>query len=454
MTVRSPTISRNQKEKLVIHLPKTEASPDIQNYIEVSDLIVRYLEVEKEEDGLKVSIPLMETIPYNVFALNDPTRLVIDFNREFTNLVSGGTVIDGVENLKVSKGTLNGPVTANVLKIDLSKADVAPALAMKQKPNIFESFINLFIPWKQNEEDKHFYRERVSRIAEEQGAVAAVNGTYFAYTGKPLGTLLINKELVSSPIYDRTALILTDDRKAFIDNILIDCYFRTAGGIRYNITGVNQGRNKDSVILYTPVWGDRTGTGRDGIELVVVGSAVREISLGNAAIPDDGYVISMSGPAAQFVTENVKVGDKLDVHIRIIPFSTSPKSIQDMLSGGPRLVKEGVIYVSKHEEKFKSDVADSRAARTAVGITKNGELLLVAVDGLPRKKDQRSDHSSIGMTLEELAELMINLGAVEAMNLDGGSSTSMWINGRVVNQPATGSEQRVSNAIVVLPRRN
>lgn len=440
------------REKIILHLPGAEAGSDIQNWLEVSDLIVRYVEVEKEDSGLKVTIPLAEPVPYNVFALDDPTRLVIDFNREFTNLVSGGTIIDGVEALQVSKGTTNGRVSANVLKIDLGKAEVTPALARKHKANLFESFINIFNPWRPLDQDKHFFRARVSDIAEEQRAVAAVNGTYFAYTGKPLGTLLIDKELVSSPIYDRTALILTDDHQAFIDNILIESYFDAPNGVRYTFTGINQGRDDNAIIMYTPAWGDQTGTDNSGLEIVVANSTVREIRLGNSAIPQDGYVISLSGAVTQFVTENVHVGDKLDPHIKIIPYNTAPASILSMISGGPRLVKDGLVYISKHEEKFKADIAQGRAARTAVGVTKDGKLLLVTVDGLPRGKDERSDRGSIGMTLEELADLMINLGAVEAMNLDGGSSTTMWIDGRVVNQPAGGYEQLVSNALVVRPR--
>ncbi|MDD4179985.1 MAG: phosphodiester glycosidase family protein, partial [Candidatus Margulisbacteria bacterium] len=398
------------KEKIVIHLAKTEASPDIQNYVELSDMIVRYLEVEKEDDGLKLSIPLTEPIPYNIFNLNDPDRLIIDFNRNFMNLVSGGTIIDGVENYKVSKGAANGRVNANVLKIDLKKAELAPALARKKKPNPFESFVNVFNPWKEPDDDKHFYRAGTGAIAEEHGGVAAVNGTYFAYTGKPLGTLLIDKELVSSPIYDRTALILTDDQQALIDNMLIDCSFRTKNGVKYNITGVNQGRNGEAIILYTPVWGNQTGTTTDGVELVVVGSVVKEIQAGNAKIPDDGYVLSVSGPAAQFMKDNVRAGDKLDVHIKIIPYTTTPTGILHMISGGPRLVKDGVVYVSKHVEKFKSDIASGRAARTAVGVTKDGKVLLVVVDGLPRGKENRSARSSVGVTLEELSALMIDLG--------------------------------------------
>ncbi len=440
------------KEKIVIRLQNTEASPDIQNYVEVSDMVVKYIEVEKEDSGLKITVPLAEPVPYNIFSLGDPNRLIIDFDRAFTNVISGGTIIDGVEHLIVSKGSEKGRVNAHVLKIDPGKADVYPALARKNKPNVLESFVNILNPWKETGADPHFFRARVSQIAEEQRAVAAVNGTYFAYTGKPLGSLLIDKELVSTPIYDRTALILSDDRKTYIDNVMIDCYFLTARGVKYNITGVNQGRENGSIILYTPAWGEQTGTNSDGVELIIAGSVVKEIRLGNSTIPQDGYCISVSGPVAQFIHDNVKAGDKIDLHIKIIPFTANPGPIRHMISGGPRLLKNGVVYVSKNEEKFKSDIARGRAARTAAGVTKEGKLLLVTVDGLPREKSARNDKSSIGVTLEELADLMASLGAVEAMNLDGGGSTAMWIDGTVVNRPATGYEQKVSNAIVVGPR--
>ena len=442
------------KEKIIIHLPLAEADAAIQSYIDVGDVSVRYFEVEKESDGLKVTVPLQQPVPYNIFELKDPQRLVIDFDRQYTNVVSGGTIIDGVEHLIVSQGSENGLVTAHVLKIDLNKADVFPALARKDKPNVLQSFISLFSAPKATSGDEHFYRARVSTIAAEQQGVAAVNGTYFAYTGRPLGSLLIDRELVSSPVYDRTALLIDDNRNIYIDTVLIDCYFITAGGVKYVINGVNQGRDPGSVVLYSPAWGEQTGTGGDGTELVVSGSVVKEIRPGNSAIPADGYVISLNGPVAQAVVDNVKVGDKIDVHIKVIPYASSPATIRHMISGGPRLVKEGIVYVSKNEEKFRADIARGRAARTAAGITKDDKLLLVTVDGLPRDKSARDGHSSIGMTLEELAGLMINLGAVEAMNLDGGSSSTMWIDGRVVNKPATGYEQYVSNALVIAPRGN
>ncbi|HVN67507.1 MAG TPA: phosphodiester glycosidase family protein, partial [Candidatus Sulfotelmatobacter sp.] len=211
-------------------------------------------------------------------------------------------------------------------------------------------------------------------------------------------------------------------------------------------------RQENSVIMYTPAWGEYTGTDTKGVELTVVDSVVQGIQLGNSPIPPNGYVISLSGPATQFVSDNLKTGNKIEMHIRVVPYNTAPTSILHMVSGGPRLVKNGITYVSKDEERFKADIAQGRAARTAVGIGRDDKVILVTVDGLPRTRAARSAKNSIGMTLEELADLMINLGCVEAMNLDGGGSTTMWIDGRVVNQPAGGSQVRVSNALVVTPK--
>jgi hypothetical protein len=85
-----------------------------------------------------------------------------------------------------------------------------------------------------------------------------------------------------------------------------------------------------------------------------------------------------------------------------------------------------------------------RHSRTAVGVTGDGRLLLVVVDG-------RQPGYSRGMTLRELAELLRRLGAVQAMNLDGGGSSEMVVNGLTANRPSDGRVRGIANALVVLP---
>ena len=66
--------------------------------------------------------------------------------------------------------------------------------------------------------------------------------------------------------------------------------------------------------------------------------------------------------------------------------------------------------------------------------------------------DGRRPGYSVGATLPELAKVMLELGAAEAINLDGGGSTTMWLRGRTVNLPSDGRERPVSTSLVVLPR--
>lgn len=442
------------KEKITILLKQIEASPEISNYVELNDPIVRYFEIEKYDDGhLKVTIPLSEPVGYNIFYLNDPPRLVVDFDREYLNIVLGGVIADGVEFLKVRKGTADGRINASVLMVDLDKISVEPALARRQKPTWIESFVDFVTPWREKEPwKKHFSLDKVSNIVAENDALAGINGTYFAFTGTPLGALMIDQEMISVPIHGRTAFFLDEKNRPYIDNIYISSYFKLSSGIRYKITGINQSRGSDDLIMYTPAWGKYTGTNDKGLELVVVNSRVERVNISNSEIPEDGFVLSASGPGLETLAESVRVGSRIDAHIRIIPYATSPKKIIHLVSGGPRLLRNKRPYVSKHEEKFKMDIARGRAARTAIGITKDRKLLLATVDGPPRRKSAgEKSRSSIGVTLEELSDLMLALGATDAMNLDGGSSSTMVINARVVNNPTSGSERRVSNAILVRP---
>ncbi|NLA06497.1 MAG: phosphodiester glycosidase family protein, partial [Firmicutes bacterium] len=91
---------------------------------------------------------------------------------------------------------------------------------------------------------------------------------------------------------------------------------------------------------------------------------------------------------------------------------------------------------------FKPDVAGGRAPRTGVGVTYDGNLLLAAVTG-------RQAYHSIGVTLEELANIMLELGAKDAMNLDGGGSSTMVVRDFVMNTPSDGRERKVADAILV-----
>ncbi|MDD2485820.1 MAG: phosphodiester glycosidase family protein [bacterium] len=112
------------------------------------------------------------------------------------------------------------------------------------------------------------------------------------------------------------------------------------------------------------------------------------------------------------------------------------------LGAGPRLVEKGRIRIAAREEAFKDDIAVGRAPRTGLGLAADGTLFLVAVDG-------RQPSLSIGMTLEELAVLLLKQGAYDALNLDGGGSSSLYLEGKLLNNPSDGRERPVASALAV-----
>jgi exopolysaccharide biosynthesis protein len=82
--------------------------------------------------------------------------------------------------------------------------------------------------------------------------------------------------------------------------------------------------------------------------------------------------------------------------------------------------------------------------RIAIGITATGRVLMVVVDG-------RQPRWSVGSSLGEVARLMVDLGAVHAMNLDGGGASAMWVDGELVNRPSDGQQRNVTTSVLVLP---
>jgi Phosphodiester glycosidase len=128
----------------------------------------------------------------------------------------------------------------------------------------------------------------------------------------------------------------------------------------------------------------------------------------------------------------------------------------DLLQAGPLLVRDGCPVVGDEEgfsagrRQFDSDITDGRYPRAALAVTRDGRVLALACDG-------RADDEA-GLTLAELAETMVALGAASALNLDGGGSTSLVCDGRLRNVPreqhgtALAGGRAVSTALVFTAR--
>jgi len=161
-------------------------------------------------------------------------------------------------------------------------------------------------------------------------------------------------------------------------------------------------------------------------------------------------VISASGSARQWALEKLRMGSRLRINSSLTPLDRAQSQLWKQATtvggGGPQLVKDGRIEITTAAEKMLPNFATDRHPRTAVGKLRDGRILFVTVDG-------RQPGLSVGMSLNELAALLLEFGATEAINLDGGGSTTMVIKNRIVNKPSdTSGERPVSDAILVFSR--
>lgn len=339
------------------------------------------------------------------------------FNEQIRQKYKTGVITDvdkGVKRIQILKYYQGQPVRINVIEVNQSlnpDLQLTPALAS----------------------DKLGRKNTISTIAKQNNSIVAINGTFFKpATGVPLGTLMINKKMYTGPIHDRVAMGIFDNGYDMA-RIQLNADLK-AFGKTLKIDNINQPRTLSThVIVYTPDWGKTApASPKYGEQIAFKDGDATEVSTSPLAIPENGFVIV--GPTQQLDKFKNERNVKLEV-------STIPNwdNVNHIISGGPYLVKNSQVFVDVAEQKLGA--IGGRNPRTAVGYTADNHLIIVTVDG--------RESSSVGMTLTELANFMKSIGCYNAMNLDGGGSTVMYVNGRVVNHPQVQGGIALSNALTL-----
>lgn len=288
-------------------------------------------------------------------------------------------------------------------------------------------------------------RGRTSETARRAGAMAAINGGFFSDSGDPLGCLAVDGEIISEPLPGRTCAGITDDGQLLFDALRLDATASDETGA-VTISGINRERGADELILYRPAYGATTSTNAFGAEVIVSSDVVQQVAdgRGNSPITPGGYVLSGHGRGRAALLAAFKPGDRMTLRVRLVPASGDPRwdSVRHVIGGGPRLLANGQFIGG---EGFRPSLSERRHPRTAIGRLADGRIVLMVVGG-------RQPYHSLGMTLVELAALMRQLGVTDAMNLDGGGSTTLVVRGVVINLPSDETGERpVSDVLLVLP---
>ncbi|WP_405150538.1 phosphodiester glycosidase family protein [Sphaerisporangium sp. NBC_01403] len=330
-------------------------------------------------------------------------------------------------------------------------------------------------------------RQTTSSVAAKLGSLVGVNGGFFLTSdadgvqGTSAGVSVHDGELASMAAGSRAALILQDGgRRSRIADLAITATAR-AGRSSYAVQGINRtpGRVRncgrpgalptaeprqdltctlaDDLVKFTGEYVHALPSGA-GVQ-VVLDAKGRVESVGDrgGSVPPGRTVLQGTGAAAGWLTAHAVVGERVSVKEEVRDADGRQVRLgrgDSIVSAAPTLVEDGRIHIDAATEgtvdpadlSFGYAWANNRQPRTMAGIDRQGRLLLVTVDG-------RLSGGSEGFTLAEGAAFMRSLGAVRALNLDGGGSSAMVVGGALVNRPSDAAGERpVGDTIQVLPR--
>ncbi len=278
----------------------------------------------------------------------------------------------------------------------------------------------------------------VEKLAGFTGALGVINGGYFA-NKSPLGMLIVNGEVLSAPMLSRPVFALDENGLPFIGHASPLCRI-SIGGNRYEtIDTINDYYHSGPVILTAdhPV---RIRGNMSGRKVVIVNDKVTEIT--DEEIDDfSGKVIIWDPHGESNFVRDASIGDKVEYEFSLTGLPFVPRWA---VQAGPMLVDNGRVLDDFSVGSFKNDIISGRSPRTAVGIASNGELLLFVGEG-------RLAMYSLGFTLREAAQMLLETGAHVAMNLDGGGSSALFFKGRYYGDSPTGARKSIPDAIAFGP---
>ena len=321
-------------------------------------------------------------------------------------------------------------------------------------------------------------REQLHSLTVRDGTVASVNADFFPFTGDPLGLEVRDGELLSEPTEYRVCFGLS--RMGVLMDVLAHYgELDLADGSQAEIAGINRQPQGGEIVVLTPSY---AATPKLGMPALVI--TLQDVNLPvkvskliegtiqsiqplspNTPLPQSAagtLLLVATGSAVQPLIPHLQQGQHLKFRLDLVQNGSAPlrgkypsrgsivrgkfspvwSDVEQAVGGGPWLVKDGTINIDWESEGLsRTTFVEKRHPRTAAGITRNGTLLLVTVDG-------RSP-SSQGVTLAELAAIMKRLDAVNAMNFDGGGSSTMVVGGLVVNGPSDGRERPIADALLV-----
>ena len=418
------TDAANQDVVLTVN---AQVTPDILQQIKTaSGKYIQSISIEPFGNQTRVRLSITNGIQPRIWSLAKPDRIVVDIRPN--SLIARNVLwAPGLRwrQQTVAIGSNRVPVTW--LELDPRQ----PGLSLKPiVPN--PSSMRGIAP--------------LAQTAQQSQAVAAINGGFFNRIRQlPLGAIRLDGRWLSGPILNRGAIAWDGLGNFAFNRLILQETLTTSTGQRLPITHLNSGYIQAGIARYTPDWG-ATYTSLSDNELIisvqnnVVVSQQPLAKAGSAGvpIPTNGYLLVLR--SNQSSAAALSPGTSLQLES-----TTNPPELNRypyVLGAGPLLIQNSQIVLDPKLEGFSNAFATEAAPRSAIAQTITGQILLVTA-----YKKLNGDT----LTLPEMAQILQQLGAINALNLDGGSSTTLYLGGQIIDRPPN-SAARIHNGIGIFLR--
>ena len=368
------------------------------------------------------SIALSATLAFSILSQSS-LAYIINEERKEEYLASG------VHRAHIERFTSEGWQNLNVLTIDTTNQ-------MNEIKAIFNT-------------EGVSHRSNVRDMVNVTGAIAGVNGDYFNYQPHPstLGMIVNDGKLISSaqegknklPVFYQSSA--GDSQLGYIDQS-VDILNQLTGA-KYHVSGFNKAYGGYKYLsLLTRDWGRKSfgAKAANMTEVLVENGIVADIRTNGEPfdIPEDGYVLSQNNSPLASLT----LGTPLELQVTS---NVDYKALKFAMGGGSIILKNGVAMQTNIINK-------GRHPRTGIGVTQDGsKIVIITVDG-------RNGYA--GLTQKEFGEIFKSFGCYNAMNLDGGGSTTMvkktkaMDKAEIINKPSGGTPRAVVSGVGVFSSDN
>lgn len=288
--------------------------------------------------------------------------------------------------------------------------------------------------------------------------LGAVNADFFSFqTGWPVGNQMVNGTWVLGTRSARSHMAIDAAGRPFIERITFTGSVTASSGTTFPLAGVNIPHRANPLVLSTTFHG--TLTAHDSVlgacvvrfidSTLTAGDTLRAVALANnpgdgmPVMPGTAVLSASADTGVAFLASHVHIGDTLRLLLGTAP---GLRGITQIIGGCGRFLAGGrdVTDSTSRLEGITERFTGVRHPRTFTGFDRDSTMLYICtVDG--------RQSTSIGMTFADMASFLLSLGATEGFNLDGGGSTTMVVQGTIVNAPSDKTGERpVANSLQVI----